>query len=182
MNGQDSGFFEALRAPAPHASLSGPRDVYAPLLGAWDARVVDHLSDGAEREQSAEIHFMRVLEGRAIQDVWIVPARAARSGAVSSTEGARYGTTLRVYDPELDVWRITWWNPLTGVECRLVGGRAGSQLVHTGIDADGRPIRWSFVELGPDSFHWRGECSRDGGKSWVCETEYFARRRVVVST
>jgi hypothetical protein len=177
MNGQASPFVEALLASAPHPSVSGERDVYAPLLGAWDARVIDHLPDGSDREQSAEIHFARVLDGRAVQDLWIAPARHERPGPRERAPGGRYGTTLRVYDPELEAWRITWWNPLSGIECRLVGRRIGSRIVQTGTDEDGRPIRWSFDEIGPDSFHWRGERSDDGGRSWICETEFLARRR-----
>jgi hypothetical protein len=96
-------------------------------------------------------------------------------------DGNRYGTTLRVYDPDLDAWRVTWWNPVTRVETRLVGRRVGSQIVQTGADADGRLIRWVFVELLSDRFHWRGERSADGGQTWTTETEYFARRRASAS-
>lgn len=168
---------DALLAPAPHASVRA-NDLYSALLGAWDAEIVDHLPDGTERRQSAEIHFARVLEGRAVQDVWIVPARSERPDpGPPPPAGNRYGTTLRVFDPELDAWRVTWWNPATGVERRLIGRRCGAQIVQTGIDPDGRWLRWTFVEVRTDAFHWTGESSADGGRSWLCETEFFARRR-----
>ncbi|TIL41051.1 MAG: hypothetical protein E5Y87_03330, partial [Mesorhizobium sp.] len=59
-----------------------------------------------------EVHFGWVLEGRAIQDVWILPAR--NTGAQSSLgKWSFYGTTLRVYDPGIDAWHIFWSDPRT---------------------------------------------------------------------
>jgi len=167
-------FLQALQAAGPCPLQGSNADLYDPLLGDWEADVVDHLPDGTSRRQSAEMHFVRVLEGRAIQDLWIAPARRDRAGA--GREGNRYGTTLRVYDAVLDAWRITWWNPVSGVENRLVGRRVGSQIVQTGSDADGRLVRWVFVAVGQDRFHWKGERSADGGQSWECETEFLAHR------
>jgi hypothetical protein len=175
----DAVFLEALRSPGPAASSGSTSDLYSGLIGDWDAEVVDHLPGGVDRRQSAEMHFAWVLEGRAVQDLWIAPARHQRSKPdTQSVDGNRYGTTLRVYDPTIGAWRITWWNPVTGVETRLIGRRVGSQIVQTGADSEGRLIRWLFVELQSDRFHWSGEHSSDGGHSWICDTEYFARRRV----
>ena len=158
----DALFLEALRAAHPPAARGGSSDMYAQLIGDGDAEVVDHLPGGVGRRQSAEMHFAWVLEGRAIQDLWIAPARHDRVKLdTPAADGNRYGTTLRVYDPELDAWRVTWWNPVTRVEIRLVGRRVGSQVMQTGTDADGRLIRWVFVELHSDRFHWRGERSAD---------------------
>ncbi|MGE5232930.1 MAG: putative glycolipid-binding domain-containing protein, partial [Acidobacteriota bacterium] len=172
----DSAFLQALPSPAPPATRGATSDLYSALIGDWDAEVVDHLPDSADRRQSAEMHFAWVLEGRAVQDLWIVPARRERPPSTAVVDGNRYGTTLRVYDPKLDVWRVTWWNPVTGAENRLVGRRVGSQIVQTGADADGRLIRWVFDVVRADQFHWRGERSEDGGKTWTCDTEFFARR------
>ena len=41
---------------------------------------------------------------------------------------------------------------------------------------DGTLIRWSFTDITPDTFHWLGERSRDGGTSWQLQAEFFARR------
>lgn len=168
-------FPHALLASGPSAGPGTQREVYAGLIGSWDAEVVDHLPQGARR-QSAEVHFAWILEGRAVQDVWIVPARRERGPGLRG-ENDRYGTTLRCYDPVLDAWRITWWNSCSGIESRLVGRRVEGCIVHTGADAEGRLMRWTFVELTAHTFHWQGERSADGGRSWLCESEYFGRRR-----
>lgn len=179
--GPPPGFLDALRSPG-RSMDGGASDLYDGLIGSWDAEVVDHLEDGSDRRQSAEMHFAWVLEGRAVQDLWIAPARAEREGKSPKAAGNRYGTTLRVYDPEIDAWRVTWINPVTGAENRLVGRREGRQIVQKGTDAEGRPIRWTFVAIRPESFHWRGERSEDGGRSWICNTEFFARRRALASS
>jgi hypothetical protein len=173
--GEPDRFTEALCAAGPAEDRRGSRDLYGALIGSWDGEVVDHLEDGGERRQSAEFHFAWVLEGRAVQDLWIVPTLAERQRAPGA--GNRYGTTLRVYDPRIDAWRITWINPVTGSENRLVGRRVGGQIVQAGSDDAGRLVRWVFVEIREDAFHWRGESSLDGGRSWHCETEFFGRRK-----
>jgi len=67
----DSLFLEALRAPQPPAGRGASSDLFAQLIGDWDAEVVDHLPGGIRRRQSAEMHFAYVLEGRAIQDLTV---------------------------------------------------------------------------------------------------------------
>ncbi len=170
-----STFLVALPAEQAAPDRAAVPDLYGFLIGAWDADVIDHLPGGSARRQSAEMHFARVLEGRAVQDLWIVPARRERPP--QSPAGNRYGTTLRFWDPAIDAWRVTWTNPVTGIENRLVGRQVGDDIVQTGSDPAGRLIRWVFADIRPDSFHWHGDVSADGGRTWSCETEFFARRR-----
>ena len=77
-----------------------------------------------------------MLEGRAIQDVWILP-------------GVFYGTTLRVYDPALDAWHILWSDPLKQYYMRQIGRARGNDIVQEGKTDDGVAARWSFTEITP---------------------------------
>lgn len=171
-----SSFVEALLARAEPSARTGQMGLYDALLGSWDIELVDHLPDGTQRTSAGEWHFARVLEGRAIQDVFIVPPRIAR-GPGLPLAGNRYGTTLRVYDARLDAWRVTWINPVSGVTNTLVGRRRGDEIVQEGVDADGARITWSFSEIGPRSFRWRGQVSTDDGKTWRLVVEFSGRRR-----
>ena len=112
---------------------------------------------------AGEIHFGWVLEGRAIQDVWILP-------------GIFFGTTLRVYDPGLDAWHILWSDPLKQLYTRQIGRARGSDIVQEGTADGGAAMRWSFTEITPDGFRWTGERSRDGGATWQLQADFRARR------
>jgi hypothetical protein len=37
-------------------------------------------------------------------------------------------------------------------------------------------VRWSFSDIMPDCFTWRGETSLDNGTNWRLDVEFFARR------
>jgi len=152
-----------LHAAGPSPDRADKMALYGWLIGDWEMEGAVYLDDGTVYRQRGEIHFGWVLEGRAIQDVWILP-------------GAFYGTTLRVYDPGLDAWHILWSDPLKQYYTRQIGRARGQDIVQDGQLADGTLIRWSFTDITPDSFHWLGERSRDGGANWDLQAEFFARR------
>jgi hypothetical protein len=171
-----SSLLSVLGSPARSDELTDQEDIFGWLIGSWEAAVYDYAADGTARESSGEWHFGRVLEGRAIQDVWIVPPRSQRSSKPLSKQNNRYGTSLRVYDREIGAWRVTWFNPVTGARNDLVGRRQDADIVLEGINAEGRKIRWSFKEITPTSFRWLGESLEPDGKTWRLEAEFRARR------
>jgi hypothetical protein len=170
-----SGFLDALRADGAAADRAGNMDLYGWLVGSWTLDVTGYLPDGTARRRPGEWHFDWVLEGRAIQDVWIVPPRGQRQGDTAKL-GNFYGTTLRVYDPKLDAWHVQWTDPVSQTYLSMIGRRQGDGIVQLGTAPDGSQIRWSFSEIAPDSFLWRGETSRDDGKTWQLNLEFLARR------
>jgi hypothetical protein len=166
-----------LEATGRSNELTDGEDIYGWLVGSWEATVYDYAADGAARESSGEWHFGWVLEGRAIQDVFIVPSRSQRSGQTLSKRNDRYGTSLRIYDREISAWRVTWLNPVTGAHDELTGWRKGKDIVQEGRDKEGRPMRWVFTDISHGEFRWYGERSHDGGKTWRLEVEFFAKKR-----
>jgi hypothetical protein len=83
---------------------------------------------------------------------------------------------LRVYDPALDAWHIIWSDPVRQLYMRQVGRARGRDIVQEGQSDKGVPMRWSFVDIAPDSFRWLGERSLDGGASWHLQSQYRAKR------
>ncbi len=168
---------EALIASGPAADRADPMMLYGQFVGEWDGRLLYH--GETEIETTAEVHFGWVLEGRAVQDVWIAPSKAAGSlaGQPTPPRGALYGTTLRVYDPAKDEWGITWVNPVTGAFNRMVGRAAGKDIVQEYREADGRLVQWCFFEIKADSFHWVWRESADEGAHWTLRGEFYLRRR-----
>jgi hypothetical protein len=172
-----SGFAAALHAVGPAPDRAAALDLYGRFIGDWETDIVTHSPDGARHEGQGEIHFGWVLEGRAVQDVWMIPRRRDRPGTPSMPiSGNWYGTTLRVYDPALDAWRIYWIDPATNAYYHQIGRRQGADIVQEGKTESGALSRWSFTEITPRSFHWKGEASMDGGASWRLLVEVFARR------
>jgi hypothetical protein len=173
------GFLAALSAPARAADIAADDDLYGWLIGSWDMDVVHYRVDLRHAPRRGEIHFGWVLEGRAVQDVWITPPRSgpAGGGAAGDADLAMYGTTLRIWDAALRVWRVTYVNPLTGQRDELRGRRIGNDLVQIGTHADGTPIRWNFTDITRDSFCWTGVALAPDGVTWTLEAEFHARRR-----
>jgi hypothetical protein len=169
-------FLQVLGSPARSSELTDQEDIYGWLLGGWEAAVYDYAADGTAHVSSGEWHFGWVLEGRAIQDVWIAPPRSRRSDKTLSKQYNRYGTSLRIYDREIGAWRVTWFNPVSGARNDLVGRRQGADIIQEGTDADGRKIRWSFKDITSTSFRWLGESLEPDGKTWRLEAEFRARR------
>ena len=168
-------FLAVLSAPSRSPEIPEDADAYGWLIGDWELEVFDHREDGNVRRSKGEVHFGWVLEGRAVQDVWIMPRMADRKPGMGS-EGNRYGTTLRVWDPGLRAWRATWINPVSGRRDELVGRRVGNDIIQIGTHEDGRPIRWNFTECTDQSFRWTGEVLNPDGETWRMEAEFHARR------
>jgi len=167
-----------LHADGPAADRAKQLDLYGQFVGRWNTDVVTHTPDGARHQSKGEIHFGWVLQGRAIQDVWMIPRLEDRRPDTLPlpVAGNWYGTTLRVYDPALDAWRIFWIDPATNYYGQQIGRRQGADIVQEGASESGALTRWSFTEITPMSFHWKGEASMDKGATWRLLVEVFARR------
>jgi hypothetical protein len=156
-------FARLLHADGPNPEHAAALQLYGRFIGDWAAEITAHGADGTKHTAPGEIHFGWVLEGRAIQDVWILP-------------GVFYGTTLRVYDPGLDAWHILWSDPLHQFYTRQIGRARGKDIVQVGENDSGEAVRWSFTEITPDTFCWTGERSRDDGQTWQLQAKFLARR------
>jgi hypothetical protein len=173
-----SSFLSVLYADGPAADRAEKMALYGQFVGGWDTDVVAHAQDGAEHRGHGEIHFGWVLEGRAIQDVWMIPRRVERHPGIAAlpVAGNWYGTTLRVYDPGIDAWHILWTDPANQIYTQQIGRARGHDIVQEGKLPNGAVLRWSFTEITGNSFHWVGERSDDGGAAWWLQVEVFARR------
>jgi hypothetical protein len=169
------GAHAALAAQGRSPEIPESADAYGWLVGSWELDVIHYWTDVAGQGWKAEAHFAWVLEGRAVQDVWIMPRRAERSAALDKTRNM-FGTTLRVWDPSIEAWRITWINPVTGSRDELIGRWVGKDVVQVGTHAGVTPIRWTFTDITPDSFHWIGESLDTDGRSWKLQGEFRATR------
>jgi hypothetical protein len=172
-----AGFLTLLSASGRSPEIPETADAYGWLVGSWDLEVLHYRAvDLRAQAINGEAHFAWVLEGRAIQDVWIMPSLPDRKQDSDRTNNM-YGTTLRIWDPTIQAWRIRWINPVTGHEERQTSRRIGDEIVQIGARVDGTPTRWRFTKITQDSFHWIGEALESDGKTWKIEGEFRAHRR-----
>jgi hypothetical protein len=165
----------ALTAPGRSPEIPQALDCYGWLAGSWQLEVRNYWGDVRALGLTAEAHFGWVLDGRAVQDVWILPVRDPKTGEIDRSRQA-HGTTLRVWDAGLQAWRVTWISPLVGARVELVGRWSGKDVVQIGTMPNGAPARWIFSEITPESFRWTGETLQADGHTWKTEGEFLARR------
>jgi hypothetical protein len=171
-------FQTVLSAPGRSADIPESSDVYGWLVGSWDLDVLHYWGeDVSARGLKGELHASWVLEGRVVQDVWIMPVRSERTRGLDRKMNM-YGTTLRVWDASIDGWQIAWFNPAGGHFAQQIGRRSGDDIVQLGTRPDGALTRWRFTEITADTFHWLGEALQPDGDGWALEGEFRARRRV----
>jgi hypothetical protein len=127
-------FEQVLHASGPDRDREAKLALYAWLVGSWDIEVITFMEDGTTHEGLGEIHAGWVLQGRAIQDVWMIPRLKERKPGVRPLPGSGnwYGTTLRIYDPNLDAWRILWNDPATDFFTQQIGRARGNDIVQEG--------------------------------------------------
>ncbi|HWE78329.1 MAG TPA: hypothetical protein VG270_07360 [Pseudolabrys sp.] len=171
-----SAFLDALGADGPAPDRAGEMDLYGRFVGSWDLDVTHFAADGTPRRRKGEWHFGWALEGRAVQDVWIVPPRGELRRGDASANANSYGTTLRVYDADIDAWRIQWTDPVRKSFLQMIGREQDGDIVQLGTQADGQLARWRFTQVTANSFRWLGEVSADQGASWRMVTDFTAVR------
>lgn len=170
-----SNMFEALVARGPALSLGKRAALFNRLVGSWDVEVFDIENDGAKRVTEGEWHFAWVLEGRAIQDIFIVPRRPDRHLEMP-LKGNRYVTALRLFDRALDAWRAFFVDPMSGACIAMVARIDVGQIVEEGRDLNGDLCRKVLSDLTDDTFRAREETSRDEGATWQETTQILGRR------
>src|SRR5437879_1055842 len=148
-----------LPAPGPHPSLGHHADLFGRFVGAWDADYSFIAEDGSVRHSRGEVLFGWILDGYALQDIFLGYPKPG------SNEERKMVTGVRFVDPKTDKWTEMFAAPSFASAVRMEGGAEGDRIVLRGRDDKGALPRWSFNDIRPDSFVWRGETSHDGGKS-----------------
>ena len=160
----------ALGSSDPNPILGDEATTFDRFVGTWDADFSFPRKDGTVLHKKGELRFGWVMDGTAIQDLWIgYPAESGKQRSV--------GTTFRFFDRQIRQWRIVFINPRFNYVVTAQGRREGADIVFHGTDTDGLPLRWTFSEITAQSFHWQGEKSYDRGKTWKVEEDHHMKRR-----
>ena len=163
--------FALLPAQGPHPSLGHHADLFGRFVGTWDADYSFIAQDGSVRHSRGAVLFGWILDGYALQDIFLSYPKPG------STDERKMVTGVRFVDPKTDKWTVMFAAPSFGAAIRMEGGAEDDRIVLRGNDDKGNLLRWSFNDIRPDSFVWRGETSHDGGKTWRLEEEHHMTRR-----
>jgi hypothetical protein len=161
----------ALEALGPHPSLGDQAEVFGRLVGSWDVEYTDFSKDGKVTRRSGELIVGWVMDGRAIQDLWIVnPWGSHKEREVYSD--------VRYFDPKSRTWPAIFIDPEHASFARFTGGAVGDdRIVLDTQDFSDKQTRWSVNDIRPNSFIWREEESSDGGKTWGLVAQHQMKRR-----
>jgi hypothetical protein len=163
----ESVFLNALAAEGPDSSHAQAMQIFGQFVGSWEHRwrqIGDHPASG-----TGEWHFGWILQGRAVQDVFIA---YYDDGTLYD-----YGTTIRAYDPARGLWNVAYCGPVTGSLRTFAARQIEDEIVLEGRGSDGHFIHWIFSEITPTTFRWRGEVSLNDGLTWTLYEEMRLTRR-----
>src|SRR2546428_2523771 len=126
-----------LGASGPHPSLGDEAQVWDRFIGTWDCEYAFFLDDGSRKQSRGEIEFGWILDGRAVQDIWITyPKEGSKERGI--------GTTVRFFDNKSKLWQVVFVSPAYAALIRVQGGAEGDRIVLRGVDDQGSMLRWSF--------------------------------------
>jgi hypothetical protein len=145
--------------------------LFDPFVGVWDFDCDFYPAGGAVTRFAGEWSFRWILDGRAMQDIWVGYLRGTKPGERGM------GMSVRFFDARAAQWKVVFIAPEGGKILTLKGGRVGDRIVLEGLDVDGAKLRWSFNDVHEDDFLWRGETSSDEGRTWRTEQVMRLRRR-----
>jgi hypothetical protein len=164
-------FCEALVSRERSPIIPEEYDFWGPLIGEWYIKWFGHAGKYQGKSYKGEWIFSRVLQGTAIQDIFIVPSR--EEYAKSPQPDAEYGSTIRFYSPENRNWNVFYG--AANEATRLTAQREGDEIVLTELTRG--TAKWIFSDIRPDSFHWRSIKTLDGGLTWQTTIDIYAIRK-----
>lgn len=169
-------FTEALLASQRAPEIPETEDLFGWLVGSWEIEASLHGEDGHIEQRRGEVHASWVLEGRAIQDLFIFPSRQERQAGAASP-GDRYATTIRTFDNFLGAWHVSFINPAAEeTNAQLIARRDGDGILMEGRLSDQTPVRWRYGGVTANAFHYSAEKWNSDGTAWEIYLELSGKR------
>ena len=164
-------FDEALVCQSKSIQIPDEQNLFGQFVGEWDFEWVDNLGTSKERHIPGEWIFSWVLEGTAIQDVFICPSRNEK--LKKTYPDAEYGTTIRIFNPINQAWDIFYG--CSGEATRLEARKENDTIVLTEITS--KKMKWVFSHITEDSFRWSRVHWDDDSAAWKTAVNLYATRR-----
>ena len=137
-------------------------DWFSPLLGDWNFE----FSDPSGRRVKGEWFFRRVLDGGAIEDIYICPSRDTVK--TNPQPDGEYGAAIRMYNKDKRCYDMTYVN--AAVTVRLTVNKNGEKIECVAAKASSEQQeteKWVFSEITENTFHWQNITVLENGKERV---------------
>jgi len=174
---QASEFFSALLAQTCNDEIKEANNLFGQFVGEWEFDWYGYEENMEAQHEKGEWIFSWILEGRAIQDVWIIPSRNRRNS--NELPKGEWGTTIRFYNSTLDVWNVVWIGPVKGRFNTFTARTVEDEIVLEETNNPAFKMKWIFSDISSDTFNWRSIVSKDDGKTWVLVQKMIVRRKAV---
>ncbi len=158
-------FFKALVSEDKNDLISAEYDWYSPLIGEWD---FDYYS--GDNHVEGEWIFRRVLEGMAIEDLFICPSRATKES--NPQPDGEYGVAIRMFNVQNKCYDMTYvcsrYTQL--LEVRKENGKIVCTVKNNPHE------KWVFSEITSQTFRWQNITVLNSGE-WRINSDIYARRK-----
>jgi len=172
-SGGMSDFSNALICNSCKVDLQDKLSLFGQFVGEWKFEKIIEKGTQNEKRITGEWIFSWILDGTAIQDVFITPTRKEREkGAVPHDE---YGTTIRFYNLATDAWDMYYG--ILGTTQVLEGKQVGDQIIVKCKSESTGLMQQTFSNITPSSFSWLVQRSNDNGDTWNDALEVTAQRK-----
>jgi len=167
-------FSNALVCDSCKDELKDRLNLFGQFVGEWEFEGISGKGTPDERRVHGEWIFSWILNGTAIQDVFICPSR--EECEKNPTPDAEYGTTMRFYNQATDSWNMFYG--FAGATHILEGRQVDDHIVVSNKSETDGMTEWVFSEIKPKSFNWQNKTSHDNGVTWDVNFELNATRIV----
>ena len=171
-----SNFAKALISAVPKSEYRDKLSLFGQFVGEWDFEGIFSRGTPDEWSVPGEWLFSWILDGTAIQDVFICPSLEERMK--NPNPNAEYGTSVRFYNSSKDCWDVCYG--YFGYMYVLEGRQVGDQIIVKNIDETNGLNEWVFSDITAQTFHWQNRTSYDNGTTWQVNFELLARRRMIM--
>ena len=136
-----------------HSSIPKSKDIFGKFIGEWSLTLTITNPDGTNARYNGEWNFYRILQGRAIQDIWIIPDIASQG----DNEFHEFGTTIRTFNLKTNKWKAVWVGPVQNQLFVFDIEDNTDQIILTETNNPHLEMRWSFFDISENSFQWKSE-------------------------
>ena len=170
-------FSNALVCETCKDELRDKLNLFGQFVGEWQFDGIADKGVTTERHVEGKWIFSWILDGTAVQDVFICPSPLQNENDNQPSPNAQYSTSIRFYNQATDAWDMFYG--ISGAMRIFEGRQVGEQIVaeNKGAPADMTQARCVFSDITPSSFRWESLVSHDGGVTWDVKFELSAKRK-----